>query len=124
MEYADSNELVKVEVVRIESLASDDFSNELESIKHLCNAFCFGLKIINIYKEDVFSCCQYEIIFNPESFFADDYRTVIKTFVLSSGLLFVNSKIEQMNQYDFIDLPSDGIVEEENHIVHRPTYSK
>lgn len=124
MEYSDSNELVNVEVVRIEALASDDSSNELESIKHLCNAFCFGLKIINIYKDGIFSGRQYKIIFNPESFFADDYRTIIKTFVLTSDLLFVNSKIEQMNLYDFIDLPSDGIVEEENHIVYRPTDSK
>lgn len=44
---------------------------------------------------------------------------VIKTFVLTSNLLIVNSKIIQMKQYDFIDLPSDGTLKEENHITHK-----
>ena len=119
MEYSDSNILVDVEVVRLESLSSEDYSLELESIRHLCNAFSFGLKIIDIYTDGEFSCRQYELYFSPESFFANDYRMVIKTFVLTSNLLIVNSKIIQMKQYDFIVLPSDGTLKEENHITHK-----
>ena len=55
MEYSDSNILVDVEVVRLESLSSEDYSLELESIRHLCNAFSFGLKIIDIYTDGEFS---------------------------------------------------------------------
>lgn len=124
MDYSDSNELVDVEVVRLQSNYSKENPEELESVKCLCKAFSFGLKIIDQYVNGQCPCRQYEIYYSPGSFFSEGFRTAVKTFILSSGLTYVHDKHIQMKLYDFIDMPSDGIYAEENLLVYRPSAKK
>ena len=124
MDYSDSNELVDVEVVRLQSNYAKEDADELESVKCLCKAFSFGLKIIDQYENGQNPCRQYEIYYSPGSFFSEGLRTAIKTFILTSGLTYVHDKNIRMKLYDYIDMPSDGIYAEENLLVYRPSAKK
>ena len=52
MDYSDSNEVVDVEVVRLQSNYAKEDADELESVKCLCKAFSFGLKMAKIHADN------------------------------------------------------------------------
>ena len=116
-----SEEIIDVEVVRLQSDDSEENPDHyIEEIKCLCKAFCFGLKIIDQCVEGENPVRVYDIYFNAAPFMMESYRNVIKTFILSSNLLFVNTRIIKMDFYEFMDMPNDGIHEKENLILLKP----
>lgn len=110
----------KIEVIRFETTYDDgtlDFHTE--SVRALCKAFSFNFKIIDQYLEGTNVRRYYEIYISTSLFFFEDYRHVIKTFILTSGMNLMYAKTIEMDDDDYSNMPEETF-EVENLIVHTP----
>ena len=112
------------EVVRFETTYDDgtlDFYTE--NVRALCKAFCFNFKIIDQYLEGADVRRYYEIYISTSSFFFEDCRHVIKTFILTCGMNFMYTKTIEMDDDDLLNMPEETF-EVENLIVYTPEKKK
>lgn len=113
-------ELEKIEVVRFETSYPDstlDFYTE--SVRSLCKAFSFNFKIIDQHSEDTDVLRYYEIYLSTSSFLLEDYRHVIKTFILAKGMNLMYVKTIELASEVYWDMPEESF-EVENLIVYKP----
>ncbi|MFT0491491.1 hypothetical protein ACMSDR_20525 [Bacteroides thetaiotaomicron] len=110
----------KIEVVRFETTYDNgtlDFHTE--NVRALCKAFSFNFKIIDQYLEGADVRRYYEIYISTSSFFFEDCRHVIKTFILTCGMSLMYTKMIEMDDDDFLNMPEETF-EVENLIVYTP----
>lgn len=112
--------IAKIEVVRFETSYDDgtlDFYTE--NVRSLCKAFSFNFKIIDQHCEDADVLRYYEIYISGSSFLLEDYRHVIKTFILSNKMSLMHVKTIEMDYDEYFDMPDEAF-EVENLIVYKP----
>ncbi|MEG2067581.1 MAG: hypothetical protein RRZ65_08085 [Tannerellaceae bacterium] len=113
-------ELEKIEVVRFETSYDDgtlDFYTE--NVRSLCKAFSLNFKIIDQHLEGADTLRYYEIYISASSFFLEDFRHVIKTFILTCGMSLMHVKTIEMDCDVYLDMPEETC-EVENLIVYKP----
>lgn len=113
-------ELEKIEVVRFETSYDDgtlDFYTE--NVRSLCKAFALNFKIIDQHLEGADVKRYYEIYLSASSFLLEDFRHIIKTFILTYGMNLMHVKTIELDSDVYFDMPEETF-EVENLIVYKP----
>lgn len=116
--------IAKIEVVRFETSYDDgtlDFCTE--NVRSLCKAFSLNFKIIDQYLEGANVRRYYEVYISASSFHFEDFRHVIKTFILTNGMNLMYANTIEMDDDDYSNMPEESF-EVENLIVHKPEKNK
>lgn len=116
----DLSSTAKIEVVRFEtSYDNGTLDFYTENVRSLCKAFSLNFKIIDQHLEGANVLRYYEIYISASSFLLEDFRHVIKTFILTYGMNLMHVKTIELGSNEYLDTPEETF-EVENLVLHNP----